>query len=226
MKISAHNQAVANAKSTYSTARSELDAKHQEVVKSINKNGILIYRWNSSTKRNGSLKLGEILGVSGSKNETYGGFALVSGLRTATLFAGKDLIEAWNELNAESNYSNRFELTTHVMQAKHIIYITEYDLMGMINAKLKASYAQLANLSETIKDLDRIEINAALSKVSNLSNMGVLGKSVRTTRDVDWTKPAGISNLSALDGWQTFYSVESDLTDLIEMLSENQSEGK
>jgi len=225
-KINAYSQAVSNAKSAYSTARSELDAKHQEAVKSINKNGILIYRWSSSATRKGSLGLGDILGVSGNKNETYNGFALVSGLRTATLFVGKDLIDAWNNLNTESNYSNRFELTTHVMQARHIIYVTEYDLLAMVEAKLKASYDQLANISETIKNLDSIEINAALSKVANLSNTGVLGKSARTTRDVDWTKPAGILDLSMLDGWQTFYSVESDLTDLMEMLSESQNHGE
>lgn len=224
--IAAYNQSVSTAKTAYSTAKTELDAKHQEVVKSINKNGILIYRWSSSTSNKGSLGLGDILGVSGSKNESYNGFALVSGLRTATMFVGKDLVSAWSNLNTDSNYSNRFELTTHVMQAKHIIYVTEYDLLGMIDAKLKASYDQLANLTETIKTLDKIEINAALSKVSNLSNMGVLGKSVRTTRDVDWSKPAGILNLSDLNGWQTFYSVESDLTDLMELLSEKKNNGK
>ena len=224
--IDAYNQAVSNAQIAYSSAKTELDTKHQKVVMSINKNGILIYRWSSIATRKGSLGLGDILGVSGTKRETYNGFALVSGLRTATLYAGKDLIDAWKKLNTESNYSNRFELTTHVMQAKHIIYVTEYDLLGMIEAKLKASYAQLANISETIKNLDRIEINAALSKVANLSNMGVLGKSVRTTRDVDWTKPAGILSLNTLDGWQTFYSVESDLTDLMELLSEKQGNGK
>lgn len=221
-KINSYNQAVSAAKSKYITTRQELDTKHQEVVKSINNNGILIYRWNSNSNRKGLLGLGNIFGISGGKNETYSGFALLSGLRTATLYVGRDLIKAWKELDTKSNYSNRFELTTHVMQARHIIYITEYDLQSMISAKLKASYAQLKNLSETIKSIDQIEINAALSKVANLSNMGIIGKSKRTTREVNWTKPAGIMELNSLDGWQTFYSVVSDLTDLIEMLSEHQ----
>ena len=218
--IDTYNQAVTKARSEYAALRRDFDSKHHEVVKSINDNGILIYRWNSNSKGKGSLGLGNILNVSGAKDETYSGFALVSGLRTATLYVGRDLIENWRMLDIESDYSNRFELTTYVMQAKYIIYITEYDLQSMVNAKLKASYSQLANLPETIKDLDKIEINAALSKVANLSNMGVIGKSTRTTRDVDWTKPVGIVNLSDLNGWQTFYSVESDLTDLMEMLAE------
>jgi hypothetical protein len=219
--INTYKQTVEAARSKYSKTRQELDSKHQDVLKSINKNGILTYRWNSSLNKNGSLGLGKIFGVSGSKNETHSGFALVSGLRTATLYVGRDLIKAWKQLDTESKYSNRFELTTHVMQAKYIIYITEYDLQSMVNAKLKASYAQLANLPETIKGLDQIEIDAALSKVANLSNMGVFGKLRRTTRKVDWTQPSGILKLEDLDGWLTFYSVESDLTDMIQMLSEN-----
>lgn len=209
----------AAAKGKFDKAREALDTTHQNVVKSINLNGILIYRWDSTSERKGSLGLGDIFGTSGSKNESYSGFALVSGLRTATLFVGSDIVKAWKDLNTKSIYSNRFEVTTHVMQAKYILYISEYDLQGVINAKLKASYAQLSNLPEAIKDLDRIEIEAALSKVANLSNMGVIGKSVRTKRDVDWTKPAGISDFSSLDGWQTFFSVETDLTDLLDMLS-------
>lgn len=222
--IGSYNQVVAAARSKYTTTRGDLDIKHQEVLKSINKSGILIYRWNSNSTKKGSFGLGDIFGVSGSKEETYGGFALVCGLRTATLYVGRDLIGAWKELDTKSNYSNRFELTTHVMQAKHIIYITEYDMQSMTNAKLKASYAELSNLSETIKSIDQIEINAALSKIANLTNMGVVGKTTRTTREVDWSKPAGVINLTELTGWQTFYSVESDLTDLMEMLSEPQKD--
>lgn len=221
--IDTYKNNLTEADSNYSKIRQELDSEHQKTLGSINKNGILIYRWNSNSNKNGSLGLGDIFGASGNKNETYSGFALVSGLRTASLYVGRDIVEFWkNRLDIQSYYSNRFELTTYVMQAKHIIYIAEYDLQSMVSAKLKASYAQLSNLSETIKGLDRIEIDAALSKVSNLSNMGIVGNIKRTTRIVDWKKPLGILDLKDLDGWQTFYSVESDLTDLIKMLkSEN-----
>ncbi len=221
-KITSYNQAVTNARTQFSTAKNELNISYNTVVQSINKNGILIYRWNSNSGNNGALKLGDIFGVSGNKSETYSGFALISGLRTATLYLGKDIASNGTALNKESNYSNRFELTTYVMQAKHIIYTTEYDLQSMMNAKLEASYAQLKNLPETIKNLDKIEINIALSKVTNLSNMGILGKVKRTAKNVLWDQPAGITTLTDLNGWQTFYSVESDLNDLIDMLKESQ----
>ena len=218
--ISTFTKSVDDAQKKYSKAREDFDTNHQKVLNAINSTGILIYRWNSNSKRSGALGLGEIFGTSGSNNETYSGFALVSGLRTATLYLGRDLVDSWKNLDTKSNYSNRFELTTYVMQAKHIIYITEYDLQSMLNAKLKASYAQMKNIPDTVKGLDQIEINFALAKIANLSNMGVIGESKRTTRQVDWKKPSGILKVEDLDGWQTFYSVESDLTDLIEVLQE------
>jgi hypothetical protein len=220
----AYKQEKLIAQTNYSNVRGELDILHQNVVKSMNHNGLLVFRWNTSSEQSGSTGAGSLFGASGSNEESYSGFALVSGLRLATLYLGKDLVNAWPALDTSTKYSNRFELTTHVMQAQHIIYIAEYDLQRSISAKLSASYEQLANLPETIKALDQIEIEATLSKISNLSNMGVMGKTKRSTRDVDWTSPAGIRNLADLDGWQTFFAVKSDLTDLIDLLTEKPKE--
>ena len=208
------------AEKTYTESRKDLDSFHKTVIESMNHNGLLVFRWNTSSEQSGSTGLGSIFGASGNNEESYSGFALVSGLRIATLYLGKDLLDAWPALDTSTRYSNRFELTTHVMQAQHIIYIAEYDLQRSINARLSASYDQLSNLPDTLKALDQIEIEAALSKISNLSNMGVMGNTRRSTRDVDWTSPAGIENLADLDGWQTFFAVKSDLTDLMGLLTE------
>jgi predicted small lipoprotein YifL len=217
----AYQQEKQAAQTEYTKIRGELDLLHKEVVTSMNHDGLLVFRWNTSTEQSGSSGLGSLFGVSGNNAESYSGFALVSGIRIATLYPGEDLADAWPALNRSTRYSNRFELTTHVMQAQHIIYIAESDLQRSINARLSASYEQLADLPDTLKALDQIEIEATLSKVSNLSNMGVIGNSRRSTRDVDWTKPAGLGNISALDGWQTFFAVKSDLTDLMDLLTEN-----
>lgn len=217
----AYKQEKLIAQTKYTNIRDELDELHQTVIKSMNHDGLLVYRWNTSSEQSGSTGLGSLFGASGNNEESYSGFALVSGLRIATLYLGKDLADAWPALDTSTRYSNRFELTTHVMQAQHIIYIAEYDLQRSINAKLSASYEQLADLPATLKALDQIEIEATLSKISNLSNMGVMGKTRRSTRDVDWTSPAGISNLAELDGWQTFFAVKSDFTDLVDLLTEN-----
>ncbi|MCG8345200.1 MAG: hypothetical protein MI685_08605 [Chlorobiales bacterium] len=189
-----------------------MDSLYYNVLSSINENGILIYSWSYNSSEEGSFNLGNVMGR---KNEKYNGFALLCGLRAATLFVGKDLIDDWEKLNLQSRYKNRFELTTYVMQAKYISYVTEYDLLGMVEAKLNAS-----ELSEKMKNLNSIEIKAALSKVSNLSNMGYLANMKRNNRKtVDWSNQLHNDEVNGLNGWQTFYSVESDLTDIIEMLS-------
>lgn len=217
-----HKVLATNAASKIDTVKSELDSLYKEVVNSIDKTGIIVYRWSYNSSMEGSFSLGNMLGR---KNEKYNGFALLSGLRIATLIVGKDLVDKWKpHLNIKSKYANRFELTTFVMQAKYISYVTEYDLLGMATAKLKAS-----DLPKEMKKLNMIEIEAALSKAANLSNMGFLGDMKRTRKKIDWTDQLNKEYLDSLneEGWQTFYSVVSDLTDLIDLIelpSNNQKE--
>lgn len=220
----AYKQEKLSAQTNYSKIRGELDKLHQDAVRSMNHEGLLVFRWSTNSEQSGSTGFGSLFGASGSNEESYSGFTLVSGLRLATLYIGKDLADAWPSLDTSTRYGNRLELTTHLMQARHIIYTAEYDLQRSINAKLSASYEQLADLPETIKALDQIEIEATLSKISNLSNMGVIGNTKRSTRAVDWTSPAGTKNLVNLDGWQTFFAVKSDLKDLVDLITEKSKE--
>jgi hypothetical protein len=208
---------IAAANTKYNTTRTELDSTHQDAMNAIKHNGVMVFRWNTNTKKSGFLGLGAMFGVSGSKDETKSGFGIISGLKTSTLYLGKDIQNTWGNLNGESKYSNRFEVTTYTMQAQYITYISENDLSSSLSANLKASYSQLSNLSDTVKNLDNIEINAALSKVSNLANIGVIGASKRNKVAIDWDNPNLLSSPSRLDGWQTIYAVKSDLKDLLDM---------
>jgi hypothetical protein len=203
----------------YQTARTDLDEKHREAVKSIRNNGVIVFRWNTNTKKSGWFGLGNILGGSKEKDETQSGFGLISGLKVSTLYVGDDIKTDWELLNTKSRYSNRFEVTTYAMQVQRIMYMSEQDLSSSLSANLKASYSQLANISDTIKNLDNIQIQAALSKVSNLSNIGVIGNSVRTSVDVDWKTLNQKSKLDTHNGLHTFFAVKSDLTDILDMLA-------
>lgn len=202
----------------YKKSRDQFDKSYDNVVNRLIHNGVMIYRWSTSSKTSGAMGLGNLFGASGSNSEQYNGFALISGLRMATLFAGNDILSAWPRLDKKSRYHNRFELTTFVMQAKHIMYSAEADLESLLQANLKASYDQLANLPETVRSLDRIEINAVIAKLSNLSNMGILGVVRRSTVPIDWAQ-TGLEQRLRLNGWNTFYSVESDLIDLMDLVT-------
>lgn len=201
----------------YNNKRDELDKKHKDAMTLIINNGVMIFRWNTNINKANSIGLGAILGVSSTKDETQSGFGLISGLKTSTLYIGKDIQDTWANLNIGSKYSNRFEVTTYTMQAQYITYMSENDISSSLGANLKASYSELSNLSDTIKKLDNIEINTALSKVSNLANIGVIGDSKRKRIDIDWKNPNKLNSIDRLNGWQTIYAVKSDLTDLLEM---------
>lgn len=213
----AYQARVENASKEYKQAQSEFNKSYEDVVKSINSNGVLIYRWSTDSTQSGNLGLDSLLGVSAQENHKLNGFALVSGVRTKTLFIGDDLLSSWKQLNKGSRFSNRFEMTTHIMQAKNIMYGNISDVSMYAQAKIEASYQQLANPTETLKALTKIEIGMALSKVSNLSNIGVMGNMKRTVLPILWDD-GSLKKRLADDNWLTFYSVESDFTDMIELL--------
>lgn len=207
------------ARDEYRAARQAFDTQYEGVVDAIRSNGVLIYRWATDSSGSGGLGLGKLFGASGQQDEKHNGFALVSGIRTKTLFVGHDLVDAWPRLSKGSRFSNRFEITTHVMQAKHIMYGHVADVSQFAQARLQASYGQLANFPQTLKELDQIEVGMALSKVSNLSNIGVMGNMRRTVVPIRWDLNA-LQNRFKSDDWLTFYSVESDFTDLLELLQQ------
>ena len=207
------------ANTAYKTAQANFNKSYEEVVKSIKNNGVLIYRWATDSTKSGSLAADGLLGTSFQQNQKRNGFALVSGVRTKTLFIGADLLTGWGTLNKDSKFSNHFEITTHIMQAKNIMYGNISDVAMYADAKIDASYQQLANPSETLKSLTKIEIAMALSKVSNLSNIGVMGNMRRSFLPVTWDEGALKKRLTD-DTWLTFYSVESDFNDIRDLLKQ------
>lgn len=209
--------AIGVAKTKYEASKLAFEQQINQVSTSITKSGIIIYRWTTQKEQEASITLGSILGLSENKTIKYNGFALIGGLRLSTLYLGNDLVSQWSNLKKDSDYNSRFQLTTHVMQAKHILYLSEYDMQSKLSAQLEASYSQLKNLPETIKNLDKIEIEAVFSKISNLSNLGVITGGTWTPRAINWTQQ-GLQTRLANNGWQTFYSVDSRLEDLLEML--------
>ena len=227
------SKAVEQAKEAYAKAQLDFDGAYEKVSKSISHNGLLIYRWTTDSSQSGSIGLDKLFDTTAKENSRHSGFALVSGVRTTTLFIGEDLKDAWGQLNKCSRFADRFGLTTYTMQAKHIVYGNLLDLSQYATAKIEASYDQLAHPAETLKALTTIEIGMALSRVSNLSNLGVMGNVVRRTAPVDWDDESLRNRLSEPNqlcepnrpcepGWLTFYSVESDFKDLLELLGRPQ----
>lgn len=204
------------AKSEYNKKKSAFDDAYRIAANAITEEGVLVYRWTSDSSNQAGGGLGSLFGASAQQDAKHNGFALVSGIRTKTLFVGGDLLDHWQVLNKASRFSNRFELTTFVMQGKYIIYGSVADISTLAQAKLKASYQELAALPETLQQA-QIDVEVTLSKVSNLSNMGVMGSVRRSMEPVKWDTES-LKERFRQDAWLTFYSVESDYTDILDLL--------
>lgn len=215
---------VEEAKTNYKKAQDNFNDSYKKVVLAIRKNGVLIYRWATNSSQSEELNAGSFLNTSSKQEQKRNGFALVNGIRTKTLFIGEDMKkEGWKKLDASTRFANRFLITTYVMQTKNILYGSVADLSTFAHAKVQASYQDLKNAPELFK-LTQIEIEMTLAKISNLSNIGMMGNMSRKTNPVKWDEGADLRKRFEEDTWLTFYSVESDYTDLLDLLKQKQAQ--
>jgi len=202
----------------YKTSRNDFEAKHKLVVDKLDKKGIFIYRWTTTSGVLSDFKFSDILTANFSRREQYSGFAIVGGLRLSTLYIGQDLASKWKK---QKNWvlstfnADDFKVTTHLMQAKNILYVSEYELEANLKNKVKASYKQWEDIPEAIKALDTIEFEAIASMVSNLSNIGFLGDAQYEPRPVNWEPTE--KTIAYSNGWQSFFSVQTQLDELVKI---------
>jgi hypothetical protein len=215
-------KAVEEAKTNYKKAQDKFNESYKKVVLAIRKNGVLIYRWATNSSQSEGLTAGSFVNTSAKQEQKRNGFALVNGIRTKTLFIGEDMLKGWKKLDTDSRFANRFLMTTYVMQTRNILYGSVSDLSTFAHAKVQASYQDLMNAPELLK-LTQIEIEMTLAKISNLSNIGMMGKMSRKTNAVNWDEGVDLQKRLATDTWLTFYSVGSDYTDLVDLLKQKQA---
>ncbi len=215
-------EALSNAEST---AASKFDQAYNDALKSINNKGVFIYRWNTASKKSGSLGVDSLLSVSGSKGESTSGFAVVCGARFQTLYIGHDLLEQWPELNRETSFDNNYMLITGLIQGKHIVYGNMVDVESYASASLSASAEELSTLPATLQKATKIKIEATLARIANLSNSGVMSGITRTIKAAPWQKCNDNSRLKDDDGWETIFTVASEFREVIKMLSPLKTKG-
>ncbi|HUS72114.1 MAG TPA: hypothetical protein VMY06_03535 [Sedimentisphaerales bacterium] len=207
---------ISTALEAYKTSRDGFEAKHKEVAEKMKKKGLFIYRWTTTSGVQSDLKLGDILTPNFSKREQYSGFAIVGGLRLSTLYIGKDLACKWKEQDWIKSIYNAddFKVTTHLMQAKNILYVSEYELEANLKNVVEASYKQWKNIPDAIKALDTVEFEAIASTLSNLSNIGFLGDAQYEPHPVNWELTEKTA-LTDPNGWQSFFCVQTQLDELV-----------
>jgi len=212
---------ITSALDDYNESRTKFYEDHNEAATALNQKGVFVYRWLTNSRVEGRIVGDNVAKARAGMQEQYSGFAIVGGLRTSMLYVGNDLENGVYKTTPWYKFwkwfVDDFKVTTYVMQAECILYITEYDFEGEIKALIEASYSKLKDIPETIQKLDKIEFETTASMVSNLSNMGFFGEPTYSTQLVDWEKQNEnqfMEVLKQVKGWRPFFSVQTDLRDL------------
>jgi hypothetical protein len=194
------------------------DRAYDNTLKKINSSGILIYRWTSKKTGGGSGRLGAaLLGLGKERSRTSSGFAFLAGLRTSTLYVGSDLRGQWSWLDPKKNPRD-LRLITHLRQSRDILYMSDSELASALSIRLRASLKDLSTNS-AIRALDKIEINAILMKVENVSNAGWIGPVERQMLPAPWNGNVTenlVTVIQDCESWNTFYFVDVQLQALQE----------
>ena len=172
-------EAVAATNSTQELAdiRTKLAAKEKTLAKLLSKPGILIFRWTSTDAQSGSTMVSKIAGHTQDSSKTIEGYAVVNGLRIASLYVGADIKGMWPMAHDLGFFRDWTQVTTMVAQAKEIAYISElsYEYLTQIQADLNME--RLGKIAADWKNLLQISLAASLARVGMMSNTGYIAGS-------------------------------------------------
>lgn len=160
---------------TVTSAEAQLAAKELELAALVSQPGILIFRWTAENTSKASTTLAGIAGGSGQSKKGVSGYAIVSGLRTATLYLGSDIHGLWTNVNNIGEIRRWPQVTTMVAQAKKIAYVTElnYEVLRELQADLDAE--RLSKIAADWKAMLKLSLRASMARVGQLSNTGFMG---------------------------------------------------
>ncbi len=170
----------------WTNAVAKSDAVFAQMKNSANKENLLIFRWNANTGHSGGISGGEMVEAKGKRETAQSGYVIVAGFKTSTLYVGYDLIR---QLQDDSKHhgklvTDKIQIPTFIIAASKIVYFSQDDLAAEASLGLSGSYSQFANLPQTIKNLDKIELNYATRKLQSLSNSGMVGSPSVCMREI------------------------------------------
>jgi hypothetical protein len=248
------NSELTTASGKYNDARKDFDVALDQAVRAVTHPGVLVIRWQTNDSGSTGGSIGDLLGFGASHDITTSGFAILSGLRVTTLFVGPevDSLEPGIKRTIDWGWYPWLDVipwfwrraycgvrvTTCVLQAKHILYLQDADILRTSEVNLKASYEQLASLGETLREIDKIEIRSIQQRLDSLSNLGIVGNIERKVypatlgeamtapvivKDTNWLHEVAeqvtgaserVGTVQDSQGWHTVYVVDVDLSAL------------
>jgi len=203
----------------YLTASSNAQAQLNLVLNQLSRTNLIMFQWDASDNRSALLKVGDIFGASHSHRKGLRGFALVAGLRTTTLHVGTDLVcEITRDMQEYSPMvAHKIVVPTFAISAAHLLYFAQEDLENEVQAKLKASYSQLANGTQLLKSLDNIEATYLAQQLKTLCNTGAIEGPTSASLEPVPMFYEKLAECASSTNWTTFYAVTTCADDITKL---------
>lgn len=199
---------------------SDLVGAEQAAYGAMAKENLIVFDWKAVKESGWSVLLSSIGNLRWSGSEERSGYAVVSGLRITYLETGSDIWTAFDDANL-SWFNYKRPITTQLWQAKYVMSLSTFESTQNIASTVKASYRELANIPETIKEIDRIEIEQTLRRITALSNISTLSTPKIEREEFCWVDKQAKRNSTQFDKLHanTLFTVHTYYRDLRKLFS-------
>lgn len=187
---------------TIETVEAQLALKEKRLAEMVSTPGVLIFRWAAQNVSDASANLAGIMGGGGQSEKTLGGYAIVSGLRMATLYIGSDIHEMWKNAVHKPEVTSKPMVTTMVAQARRIAYVSELNLQQLFAMKAELDAERLGKIAADWQTMLKLTLAVSMARVAQMSNTGVIGDMVVTVHSLAdlYTQEKGAAKAVATDG--------------------------
>ena len=169
---------------TIETVEAQLGVKERRLAELVSTPGVLIFRWAAQNVSKASTNLAGVMGAGGQNDKTLGGYAIVSGLRMATLYIGSDVHTMWSNAVHKPEVTSKPMVTTMVAQARRIAYVSELNLQQLFAIKAELNAERLGKIAANWQTMVNLTLAASMARVAQLSNTGVIGDMVVTVHSL------------------------------------------
>jgi len=215
-------QEVERIKKDIATTRTRLNETRE-------KSGLIITNWSRNVDAKKSIAIGEMSRTSSSTDKTRGGYLVLAGIHTESLWLGDDfamyISKRKNDglTGSDSILSDHGFIVTFSITAKHRAYSESLDYRKAFSSRLDAKIEELAKLVGTdyrsyIKK-QSLHLSKAVERVIRSENSGFLSNPKKTLFEYRFINDKAfaqsmIESYRRSDGYLPVYAVRSNIADL------------
>lgn len=185
-----------NLESDLKTAKKDLAELEKTLRKNLMESGVVIIHWNSSSESGSDMNLSDILKTKMDTSNSRSGFLILGGLRTSRLYVGDDILSKWNVVENIGITTDSRQITTLLIQAKHVAFLAEESMDSSYYIDLELNYDKLSKITENWESLVKLELTAYRNRLAQLGCMGFLSDDM----EISLYRAPWVSSDEALEG--------------------------